>query len=968
MHPQARTTASRDTMTGRKGIPEPERRGLSLLAAGMPGAVAGGAGVALAAEPGTAVAEAAGWLPGALGLAGLAVGVVAAVVAYRRWHGLRKKLRSERQARQAAEARADELEALLAAEPHVLVIWEGGERHPRRFLHLLPEGMGVPVEERDFLDLAVWLETDSAARLRRHLSRLREEGKAFNIAVTTREGQLLEADGRVSGARLLLRLRPVFGERREAFRLTSSVRRSEQRLKQLTSLLDAAPVPVWMEDRDGRLLWANRRWREAVEEPDLERAMEAGLRLVEPAAMRPVGGDAGDGEGARGERRWHASTVIGGQRRLLEIHESRREGFRTFWAIDITEVENLRRELKNLHETQTGTLDSLTTAIAIFGPDQRLHYFNPAFARLWRLDADWLRRQPTEGEILDRLHDQGRLQQHADFREWKAARLALYTSPEGSEERWHLPDGRTIRVITQPHAQGGILCIYDDITEKLKLESQVRGLMQAYRETLDNLHEGIALFGPDGRLRLHNPAFARMWHLKAEELEKAPHITAIIDQCRHLVGDDAWWDRVRFCVTGIADGRKGFTQRIETTDQRVFDFAAVPLPDGNTLLSWVDMTAAANAERILRERNEALLEADRMKSAVLNSISYHLRNPLNAIVGFTQSMEMGIAGELNEKQREYLHYIRTSSSDLMAVIDTILDLATIDAGRMTLDVTEVDIREVLEEVARRMEERLETRDLKLEIDIAEDARRVWADRQRLMQILSQLLSNAIGFSDAGRKINMGARRGREGIEIWVADEGPGIDPEFLERAFDRFASRPVGGGHRGPGLGLPLVKGLVELHGGRVELVSRIGKGTTVICRFPSRPPQARAEDEANAGGAGEGKARKGALPADSEGRREPLAGRRGTAGMKEEMLKQATAAESPGDAPLRGDGDADDACGKEPHAEARCAGTAAAEADGDAGGGGRLRIAPRRRAAAAGGQRGGRERARVRIRGGSST
>ena len=829
------------------------RSGIRLMAAKLaaPAVAAALSLPAMAATGAQALSADAGAIAWPLaGAAGLALGLVG-LLALRHARKLRAQAEEAARAREAAESRLDELEALLSAEPQALVVWEGREPLPRHFFHHLPDGEGVPDDLAAFLRLETWLDAESAPRLKERLERLREEGKAFNIAVTTRDGRLMEADGRVAGPRVLLRVRPVFGERREAFRLTSSVRRSEQRLKRLTTLLDAAPVPVWMEDDEGRLLWANRRWREAVEEPDLEKAIEAGLKLVDPRTMQPVGATAADADPsdadedtAPRERRWHAATVIGGQRRLLEIHESRQEGFRTFWAIDITEVENLRRELKNLHETQTSTLDSLTTAIAIFGPDQRLHYFNPAFARLWGLDEDWLRRQPTEGEILDRLHDLGRLQQHADFREWKAARLALYTSPEGSEERWHLPDNRTIRVITEPHAQGGVLCIYDDITEKVKLESRVRGLMQAYRETLDNLHEAIALFGQDGRLRLHNPAFAAMWNLPEDVLAASPHITDIIDRCRPMVADEDWWQRLRLCVTGMAEGRQGFSTRIETTDGRVFEHSVVPLPDGNTLLSWVDITAAATNERILRERNEALMEADRIKSAVLNSISYHLRNPLNAIVGFTESMEMGIAGELNERQREYLRYIRTSSSDLMAVIDTILDLATIDAGRMTLEIEPVDIGEVLEEVARRMEERLENRDLTLEIDIADDARVVKADRQRLLQILSQLLSNAIGFSDVGRTIRMGARRGQGGIEIWVADEGPGIDPEFLERAFERFTSRPAStGGHRGPGLGLPLVKALVELHGGDVQLVSRIGEGTTVICRFPETPVERSREE-----------------------------------------------------------------------------------------------------------------------------
>ncbi len=206
---------------------------------------------------------------------------------------------------------------------------------------------------------------------------------------------------------------------------------------------------------------------------------------------------------------------------------------------------------------------------------------------------------------------------------------------------------------------------------------------------------------------------------------------------------------------------------------------------------------------------------------------------------------MGIAGELTPRQREYVRDIFTASTDLLAAIDTILDLSTIDAGLMELNIDRLDVAEILEGVARRMATRLEQRDLVLEVDLAEDAAFVHADRRRLEQVLANLLSNAITFSSRGGVIRMGARRSGDFIELWIADQGIGMDAETVKKAFQRFSSRPPAGSQqgRGLGLGLPLAKSLVELHGGSMELISRLGEGTTVICRFPVREEGAGALD-----------------------------------------------------------------------------------------------------------------------------
>ena len=271
----------------------------------------------------------------------------------------------------------------------------------------------------------------------------------------------------------------------------------------------------------------------------------------------------------------------------------------------------------------------------------------------------------------------------------------------------------------------------------------------------------------------------------------------------------------------------------------MLEFASVPLGDGNTLLTYVDVTDSARIEEALRERAEALEAADRLKTGFMSNVSYELRTPLTNILGFSESLALGIAGTLEAKQQDYVRHIQTSSQDLLAIIDAILDLTTIDAGAMELALDAVDVPRAMEETAESLAEWIGKRDLTLTIEVAEDATSFRGDPKRVRQIIHNLLTNAIGFSTEGGSVRMGARRDGSDILLWVADTGKGIDPEFQKRAFDRFQSSPVLGGHRGPGLGLAIVKSFVELHEGKVSLLSQVNKGTTVVCRFPAdRPAQ----------------------------------------------------------------------------------------------------------------------------------
>jgi len=259
--------------------------------------------------------------------------------------------------------------------------------------------------------------------------------------------------------------------------------------------------------------------------------------------------------------------------------------------------------------------------------------------------------------------------------------------------------------------------------------------------------------------------------------------------------------------------------------------AIVPLPDGNVLLTYLDVTDTSRVERALRERNEALETATRLKSEFIANVSYELRTPLNAVIGFAEILNNQYFGDLNVRQLDYSLGILASSQQLLAMINDILDLATIEAGYMPLETARVDIGEMLEAVLTLTRERARSRNLDIELHCPPDIGTVEADERRLKQAAFNLISNSIRFTPPGGTITIEAERREGELLLKVADTGIGIPPSDRARMLEKFER---GTRRSGAGLGLALVKSLIELHGGSVAVESADGWGTRVICHLPA--------------------------------------------------------------------------------------------------------------------------------------
>jgi hypothetical protein len=656
--------------------------------------------------------------------------------------------------------------------------------------------------------------TGPHAPLSRRIEALTLRGEAF-IGQVLVAGGALEVEGRAAGAVCWLRL---------------SLRQEAQTglpgAPMMGEFLDAQPDPIWLASPSGAVLWANKAWLAAVEAASVEEAGQQGLDL-DGGAKTLIAEAAAAGE-ARSAVRW---ITVRGRRRAFQVLARPLQGAAVaVWAHDVTEQEETRETLRRHVEAHDETLNHIGEAVAIFSGARRLLFHNTAFAQLWGLEPAWLEERPSHGEVLDRLRQRRRLPETVDYAAFKAAELKLYESAGPlADEIWTLPDGRSLRVVRQPHPLGGLLLLFSDITGELKTKAQYNSLIQVQQATLDKLSDAVAVFGSDGRLRLHNEAFAGLWGISAPQMDAAGDFDGVVELCVPLVHDLGFWRELKARVTDTdPQARAPLAGEIKTSAGRIIAFQSRPLPDGATLLAFTDVTDTRALQGALAERSQALEEAERLKRDFVGNVSYELRTPLTTIIGYAELLDhMGAA--LPDRARAHLASVRQAAGHLARSIDDVLDMAQVDAGEMALDLGDVPIDELLRTAQERWEREASEADAQIEVRCAPDIGVIRADARRLGQTLDHLMENAVRQSPPGGVITLSAQRTFGEVQIQVSDVGRGIPFHVQAHIFDRFIGRDRGG----PGLGLALVKALVELHGGWVALQSEPGAGAAFTCHLP---------------------------------------------------------------------------------------------------------------------------------------
>ncbi|WAT18549.1 PAS-domain containing protein [Aurantiacibacter sp. MUD11] len=711
--------------------------------------------------------------------------------------------------------------------PERLAKWLGLEKLPG-FLSEMDSGDGG-------------LSAEDLKDLREAVRRTQKTAAPFSMVVTPKgstkslavRGQLADPVIATGGAALVWWF--DFSESQgELSRLRAETARARNDFAALVGLIEAAPMPMWFRSPEMDLRLVNSAYVKAVGAKDAAAVVDQQIELVETVDGLSAAQVAQQAHSRDMPVERIVQATVGSQRRTLRVSDLPlgEEGVAGY-AIDIEEMEEQTRAFRAFRAAQRSMLDQLSVGVAQFDPDRLLSFANTPFQRIFELPSSTRVDPPDFDRFLDIARDRGRLPEVRDFPAWRTELGGWFLEDAPVEQAWTLSDGMHLRIVAQPMPDGGLVLVAEDRSEQLALSATRDTLLRTRTATFDSLFESLAVFAPDGRMQLWNRSFPQIWGLPEESLDKHPHVDKLLDRIANRLARPAQRKAIGDVVRAATLDRQERGGRVVLSDGRTLEFAGVPLPDGNGLLTVLDVTDSTKAEEALRERNQALEEADAVKTRFLANMSYEFRTPLTSIGGFAELLQSGVAGELSDQGKEYVAAIIASVERLSQQIESVLDLTQSEAGLLPIAPEDVELLPFATQVVRAREEAIEAKNITLDLRGDKTAGVVSADRRQLSRAIGNLLDNAIEATPDGGRILVALSRRKSGARIVISDNGEGMRPSELARAMDgyRIAGREENSGKRG--LGLPLARQLIEAHGGKLEIQSEKGAGTTATVTLP---------------------------------------------------------------------------------------------------------------------------------------
>jgi len=622
----------------------------------------------------------------------------------------------------------------------------------------------------------------------------------------------------------------------ELARLRAAAARATGDFAALVGLIEAAPMPMWFRGADLSLQLVNHAYVAAVGATSAAEVVQGQIELIEDEDGQSPAAIAGSALQAQTKVERIVAATIHGARRTLRVSDLPlgKEGVAGY-AIDIEEQQHIAREFRAFREAQRAMLDQLSVGVAQFDADERLIFANHPFRRLFSLTDEAIEARTGFERFLADARERGRTPEVRDFPEWRRERTGWFEASATLEEAWPLPGGTHLRIVAQPLPDGGLVLIAEDRTESLALSAVRDTLLRTRTATLDSLFEALAIFAPDGSVQLWNRSFAGTWGLTPELLDRHPSADELLGAIgRNLVHPEEA-SLIGAAVRAATLDRRERGGQVSLTDGRTLRFAGIPLPDGNGLLTVLDITASQRAEQALRERAAALEEADAVKARFLANMSYEFRTPLTTIGGYAELLKSGAASD-PQTAGEYVDAILTAVERLTEQVENVLDLSQSEAGLLPIRKQPLDLLEFLTALVREREAAIISAGLSLDLK-GRRGRVIEADQRQIGRAIGNLIDNAIAGTSDGGRIVIEIRKLPEGAgfaqEIVISDNGRGMSAQELARAQGGIRSAGRGAPERRTGLGIPLARQLIEGHEGTLELTSRKGAGTTATIRLP---------------------------------------------------------------------------------------------------------------------------------------
>ncbi|MFD2205543.1 PAS-domain containing protein [Kiloniella antarctica] len=525
--------------------------------------------------------------------------------------------------------------------------------------------------------------------------------------------------------------------------------------------------------------------------------------------------------------------------KMLDIQE------RYYEELEV-QVKNRTQELSEKSELLELTLSNLRGGLVVYDAQGQMLIWNDRYFEIFNLPDRFRRVGQDYAEIIRYDVELCLVNRDLDndFDVDNLIQNRLDSFVEGRKETVELcfTDGRIIEARRNPMPGGGQICSYIDITTRKRAEEHMIEKEAQLRAVLDNIPGGIRYVDVNRNNVFFNAQYSELYGLPDDLLKIGDSIqTENLYQAKR--GDfgpgdpeelsKAWLKKLPVLVEPQS------WERI-TTHGKVLEVHTTPTPNGGVINVVTDITKRKQSVEELRKAKEVAELANRSKSDFLAAMSHELRTPLNAIIGFSTMIKDQMLGP--NKAAVYAEYgadILNSGLHLLGLINDLLDLSKIEAGKLELNFDQLDTQKAILDNIRTVDPLAEKSEVKLTINLQDNLPSIIADQRAFDQIILNVMSNAIKFTPPGGQVTVSVSAVRDNTQIIISDTGVGIEPKDLDKVMKPWGQiiDPLKADHKGSGLGLPIVKSLIDLHGGKLSLESKVGMGTSITITLSNSGP-----------------------------------------------------------------------------------------------------------------------------------
>lgn len=543
--------------------------------------------------------------------------------------------------------------------------------------------------------------------------------------------------------------------------------------KIISNVANNIPMALWHRNAQGRIDYCNETYATALDcstakiitenlelfsknDINLHKLSEHSLAKQQPSTAREY-------------------AVVQGKRRFVEVGiYPIAETFSTVgYALDCSETEDLSSKLSFTTSAYHEIFNTISIPIAVFDEHKNLNYYNAAYTKLFDFKESFLEKNITFADILDDLRTRKKIPEHANFKEYKRKRAELFKNIiKPIEEFIDLPNEDTLRVRIAPYPLGGLIFVYENITDKLNLERGVNTLLAVQKETINHLYEALIVIEKNGKIQFLNKSMEQLFNIQnAKTLVGAPFNawTAIfknffLDEKQH-----ANWTEY---LSSLFINRHPISERLFLLNELVINWFYSPLPDGSHMLGFLNVSEEWNNERQLKAHSLDLEKKNTLKQNYINQVTHELQKPINNIIGFSNSLAQQLFGTLNEKQLNYCQLIENNTENVKFLIDDVLCLIGLDQYSLTITPQPFILHNMLSALRSMIEPIFQEKGVDFTISNNSTQSKVIGSEKHLKQALFAIIKDLIVYTPEDASININIKNNNEGKYLTIEIRAP----------------------------------------------------------------------------------------------------------------------------------------------------------------------------------------------------